>query len=85
MKDDSPITPETRLRTTLGTLATTVAVVAAVVAAWTILRSDVQAHARALSAHEARIKTIEDKVSADHDILIEIRTDLKALRRERGQ
>lgn len=71
------------VKTTWGTLVALLAIFAAGVAAWTLVRAEVSSHASTLVAHEARIKAVEDKIAADHDILIEIRADLKALRRER--
>lgn len=73
------------VKTTLGTILALLAVVAAGVAAWTLVKAEVASQASVLAAHEVRIKSIEDKIAADHDILIEIRADLKALRRSASQ
>lgn len=73
------------VRTTWGTIISLLAIVAAGVAAWTLVKAEVASQASTLAVHETRIKSIEEKITADHDILIEIRSDLKALRRDRNQ
>lgn len=73
------------VKTTWGTITALLAIVAAGVAAWTLVKAEVANQASTLAAHEVRIKSIEDKIAADHDILIEIRSDLKALRRSSSQ
>lgn len=80
-----PITVEQPIKTTIGTIIAIVTVAAAGVAAWTYVRADVAQHSRTLEVHERRLASVEDKIASDHDILIEIRSDLKALRREKGQ
>lgn len=88
MSDNSnpPATPlelskQSRLTMPLAFVLGLIAVTAAGAMAWTSTRSQVENHDR-------RINLIEAKVATDHDILVEIRADLKNLvrdkRREEG-
>lgn len=74
------VTRDTRVRTTYGTILTIVAAAIAGATGWTLLKTEVEANARTLEAHDARLRTVERKLEADHDLLLEIRGDLKALR-----
>jgi hypothetical protein len=81
----SPWTPDSRLRTTVGTIGLLIALTATAVAAWMNTRAAVGDHTRTLEQHETRIITIETRAREDHDILVEIRADQKALMRELSQ
>lgn len=75
--------PDSKVRTTTGTIILVISTVAAGVTAWNILRSDVAFQAQTLQQHEGRLSELEKRLSADHDILLEIRGDVKALREKR--
>ena len=79
------ITSQRTIKTTLGAIGTLLALVSAGLLAWSSVKADVEGHGRQLDQHERRLKTVEERISSDHDILIEIRADLKALRRERTE
>ena len=79
------ITGQRTFKTTLGALGALIGLVCAGVLAWSSVKADVEGHGRQLDQHERRLKTVEERISSDHDILIEIRADLKALRRERTE
>jgi hypothetical protein len=79
----APWTRDSRIKTTLGTLISILVAVSAAAAAWTITRNDLQTQARTIQHHEQRLQSVETKAAVDHDILVEIRSDLKALMRER--
>ena len=49
--------------------------------AFAVLKAEEQATRSTLIDHDARIRAIERKVEADHDLLLEIRGDVKALRK----
>lgn len=80
-----PWTPDSRIRTTVGTVGLLIGLIATGVFAWATLRGDVEDHSRSLKAHEQRLGTIETRAREDHDILVEIRADQKALMRELQQ
>ena len=63
------------VKTTWRTLIAMGAFLAAGFGSWVLLRADVQ-------DHEKRLGSVESRLSSDHDILLEIRADLKALTRE---
>jgi hypothetical protein len=63
------------IRTTWRTLIVLMAFLATGFGSWVLLRADVQ-------DHEKRLGSVESRLSSDHDILLEIRADLKALTRE---
>lgn len=73
------ISEETKVRTTIRTLVAIAALIAAFVTAWTWVLSDVRAQGNSLQQHQTRLDTLEQRLSSDHDILIEIRQDVKAL------
>ena len=81
-KQTQTIGSDTKFRTSLGSLIAVILAAASMVAAWTWLNADVRAHSKAITDHGERISTMEKRWENDHDILIEIRADLKALRRE---
>lgn len=74
------VTRDTRVRTTYGTIIAIVAAAIAGATGWTLLKTEVESNARSLEAHDARLRTVERKIEADHDLLLEIRGDLKAIR-----
>lgn len=74
------VTRDTRIRTSIGTIVTIVACAVIAATGWAVMKGDVEAHARQLEAHDARLRAVERKLEADHDLLLEIRGDLKALR-----
>ena len=76
------ITGQRTFKTTLGALGALIGLVCAGVLAWASLRGDVDNQARTVERHEYEIKVVKQRLDSDHDILIEIRSDLKALRRE---
>jgi len=55
--------------------------IAGAATAFAVLKADDQATKAALVEHDSRIRAIERKVEADHDLLLEIRGDVKALRK----
>jgi type VI protein secretion system component VasK len=74
------VTRDTRVRTTYGTIFTIVGFAVAAAIAWTLLKSEVESNTRTIEAHDARLRAVERKIEADHDLLLEIRGDLKAIR-----
>jgi len=76
------ITGQRTIKTTLGALGVLLGLLATGLLAWSDLKDNVATGARNHEQHERRIRTLEDRAAVDHDILIEIRSDLKALRRE---
>lgn len=83
--DPSTLPPwgaDSRIRTTLGAIGLVIALTASAVAAWVSTRGTVSDHTRTLDQHEARLGTIEQRAREDHDILVEIRSDQKAMMRE---
>lgn len=72
--------PDSKVRTTVGTVVAILISVAAGVMAWASLRADVAAQHKDIVGHELRLSELETRLSRDHDILLEIRGDVKALR-----
>jgi hypothetical protein len=71
--------------TNLRTIGVLIAGIAAGVSAWAWALSDVRAQATLLKNHGTRIEFLETRFSADHDLLLEIRGDVKALRERSGK
>lgn len=66
------------IRTTWRALLVVIAFLATGFGSWVLLRYEVQ-------DHEKRLGVVETRVGNDHDILLEIRADLKALARDRDR
>lgn len=64
-------------------LVSLVAAGAAAYARWTATEEKVVVHEKRLDAADERFKVNEAQRAADHDILLEIRGDVKAMYRER--
>ncbi len=69
-----------KLPTTLGTFGVLFCVTASGVAAWTWSQAEIRRHDQMLHHHTQRLDAVEKKANDDHDILLEIRGDVKALR-----
>jgi hypothetical protein len=67
---------DAKVRVPLRTFGWLAAVVAAGAIAWATTKAEV-------ADHTERIKAIEVRAALDHDILLEIRSDVKAFNRER--
>lgn len=72
------LTKERKFTTTLGFVIFLVAVTFAGAVAWSTTKQQVDQNTHSIS-------TLEQKVANDHDLLIEIRGDLKSLVRERDR
>ncbi len=73
------------VRTTWRTLAVIGGLLATGFASWILLRAQVQAHGERLDEQTHRIDVVESRLATDHDILLEIRADVKAFTRERNR
>jgi hypothetical protein len=78
---DTIIDSEAPIRTTWGVIVSIGVAIAAGATAFAVLKADEQASKATLLDHDTRIRAIERKVDADHDLLLEIRGDVKALRK----
>jgi hypothetical protein len=78
---DTIINSDTPVRLTWSVIVSIGFAIAAAATAFAVLKADDQATKATLSEHDARIRAIERKVEADHDLLLEIRGDVKALRK----
>lgn len=87
MKEDLTRTPfvdgESRVRTSLKVIGTIVASAFLLGGLYMTLRGADARHDERLADHDKKFTAVETKLAADHDILLEIRGDLKALARER--
>ncbi len=71
------------VRTTWRTLLALAALAATAFGSWLMVRAQVEGHEVRLNTTDKRIEAVEARFANDHDILLEIRADLKALTRER--
>lgn len=78
---DTIIDSEAPVRTTWGVIISIGVAIAAGATAFVALQAEEQASKATLQDHDTRIRAIERKVEADHDLLLEIRGDVKALRK----
>ncbi len=69
------VSEDTKLKLPLRVQFVLLAFVAAGAAAWALTRRDV-------SDHADRLASVETKQASDHDVLVEIRADVKRLLRE---
>lgn len=74
--------PDSKIRTTIGTVVAITVAVGGASVAWTWVQADLQAHHRTISQHETRLAELEAKFERDHDVLLEIRGDIKSLMRD---
>lgn len=81
--DDNPevpfyVEPQSRVRTTWGALVAIIAAVSALAGGWAILRADVTALQKKTEQHDEQLAGIRE-------LLAEVRTDVKAIRREQDR
>lgn len=80
-QSDTIIDSGAPVRTTWGVIISIGVAIAAGATAFAVLQAADQTTKATLIEHDARIRAIERKVEADHDLLLEIRGDVKALRK----
>ena len=68
----------------LRTLVIVIGFIAAGCASWVLLRYQVEQQGEAIAAHSKALEVLGNKLDADHDLLIGISADLKALTREQA-
>jgi hypothetical protein len=75
------LTQDSKVRSTLGMLGLALMLTGTAVYAWSTIRRDVSDHARTLDAHALQLKSLDEQARENHDVLTEIRADLRATMR----